>query len=203
MSKNDIISVHIHLTNENENFLNKSNLIKVKKGAFLINTSRGRIWDESVLIDLYNKEEIEVIISKVKVIRSDNSSYSLFMNKHIKFFILNNFPSVLFFYNFIGPVSCVIYKNSDEFFFNKNLKWFVDIDWYYRLFKNKKIKYFDNYNVISILNHEGKITYNIDIQTEMNNDYKYLFKEYIKFPMILLLIKLNFSYKKLKLKLMS
>ena len=150
-----------------------------------------------------NKEEIEVIISKVKVIRSDNSSYSLYMNKHIKNFILNNFPSVLFFYNFIGPVSCVIYKNSDEFFFNKNLKWFVDIDWYYRLFKNKKIKYFDNYNIISILNHKGKITYNIDIQTEMNNDYKYLFKEYIKFPMILLLIKLNFSYKKLKLKLLS
>lgn len=152
---------------------------------------------------LENKEEAEVMISKVKVIRSDNSWYSLSMNKYIKNFILNNFPSVLFFYNFIGPVSCVIYKNSNVFFFNKNLKWSVDVDWYYRLFKNRRIKYFDDYNIISILNHEGKITSNIDVQTEINNDYKYLVKDYIKFPMILLLIKLNFSYKKLKLKLMS
>ena len=152
---------------------------------------------------LNNKEEIEVIISKVKVKRSDNSFYSLSMNKHIKNFILNNFPSVLFLYNFIGPVSCIIYKNSDEFFFNKNLKWFVDVDWYYRLFKNKKIKYFDNFNIISILNHDGKISNNIDIQKEMKNDYKYLIKEYTNFPIILVLIKLYFYYKKLKLKLMK
>ena len=82
LSKNDIISVHIHLTNENENFLNKSNLIKVKKGAFLINTSRGRIWDESVLIDLYNKEVIKGIASDVLISEMDQNIKSPLLKLH-------------------------------------------------------------------------------------------------------------------------
>ena len=47
----DVLSIHIHLTPENERFLNASRLNMLKKGTILINTSRGRIIDESALLD--------------------------------------------------------------------------------------------------------------------------------------------------------
>ena len=153
-----------------------------------------------------NKGEFEVLVSRVLKMNSVNSVHLLpvsKLNKNIKNFIIYRFPSFLFFYNFLGPVSCVIFKNCDEFLFNINLNWYVDVDWYFRLFKNKKIKYFDNYNILSLLNHNDKITSNIDIQHDMNNDYRYLYKYYIKYPIVLSLISLNFSSKKIKFKLIK
>ncbi len=47
----DVISVHIHLTPENEHFLNAERLAQMKEGAILVNTSRGRIIDEAALLE--------------------------------------------------------------------------------------------------------------------------------------------------------
>ena len=47
----DVISVHIHLTPENEYFLNAERLAHMKDGVILINTSRGRVIDEAALLD--------------------------------------------------------------------------------------------------------------------------------------------------------
>jgi len=46
----DVISVHIHLTPENEHFLNAARLAQMKPDAILVNTSRGRIIDETALL---------------------------------------------------------------------------------------------------------------------------------------------------------
>ena len=47
----DVISIHIHLTPENENFLNAGRIARMKDGVILVNTSRGRIIDEAALLD--------------------------------------------------------------------------------------------------------------------------------------------------------
>jgi D-3-phosphoglycerate dehydrogenase / 2-oxoglutarate reductase len=47
--KSDIISIHIHLTKNTENFINKKNLSLMKKNCILINTSRGKIINENDL----------------------------------------------------------------------------------------------------------------------------------------------------------
>ena len=47
-------------------------------------------------------------------------------------------PRVLFFGNFIGPPSSIIYRNLSGVVFDEKLKWLVDIDFYIRLLEGKK-----------------------------------------------------------------
>lgn len=54
----DFVSCHCPLTNETENIINKDNLKKMKKSAYLINTSRGPVVDENALADALSSGEI-------------------------------------------------------------------------------------------------------------------------------------------------
>ncbi len=49
--QSDVVSIHLPLTNETENFVNRTFLSKMKKDAIIINTSRGRILDSRALIE--------------------------------------------------------------------------------------------------------------------------------------------------------
>ena len=52
LKKSDAVSIHVHLTPETENLFNKKTLMQMKKGAYLINTSRGKIVDEVALLEV-------------------------------------------------------------------------------------------------------------------------------------------------------
>ena len=54
----DIISIHLPLSEKTAGLLNKSNLHLMKPTAILINTARGEIIDEDVLIKMLKKKEI-------------------------------------------------------------------------------------------------------------------------------------------------
>ena len=49
MSRADVVSLHVPLTEETRRFINASALAQMKPGAFLINTSRGGVIDEPAL----------------------------------------------------------------------------------------------------------------------------------------------------------
>lgn len=51
LKKSDIISLHLPLTPETNQLINKQKLALLKKGAYLINTSRGKIINEKDLIE--------------------------------------------------------------------------------------------------------------------------------------------------------
>ncbi len=51
LSKSDIVSLHVPLTEETRHLMNKSTFEKMKKGSFLINTARGAVVDEHDLVD--------------------------------------------------------------------------------------------------------------------------------------------------------
>ena len=51
LAQSDFISVHVHLTEQTKNLLGKTELGKIKRGASLINTSRGGLIDEKALIE--------------------------------------------------------------------------------------------------------------------------------------------------------
>ena len=51
LSNSDIISLHCPLTKENRYIINTDTISKIKKGAFIINTSRGQLIDTEALIN--------------------------------------------------------------------------------------------------------------------------------------------------------
>lgn len=47
----DVISLHVHVNDETRNMINNAFLSRMKKGSFLINTSRGELVDEDAVIN--------------------------------------------------------------------------------------------------------------------------------------------------------
>ncbi len=47
----DVVSLHVHATDENKNLLNRELIAKFKSGAIFINTSRGELTDEQALVE--------------------------------------------------------------------------------------------------------------------------------------------------------
>ena len=58
LKSSNVISVHIHLTDENRGFISKELFSKMKKGVVLINTSRGAIIDEDAFLENLNSGHI-------------------------------------------------------------------------------------------------------------------------------------------------
>lgn len=56
--------------------------------------------------------------------------------------MLRNNPATLASKNIIGPPSAILYKR-DELFYDKRLKWLVDIDFYIRFLNNRRAIYVD------------------------------------------------------------
>lgn len=56
--KSDIISLHLPLTEETKNLINKSTFFQMKNKPIIINTSRGSIVNENDLIDAYHNDLI-------------------------------------------------------------------------------------------------------------------------------------------------
>lgn len=54
----DILTIHIPLNDNTHNFLDRNLLTEMKYGAWLINTSRGQLLDESALLDLLESGHI-------------------------------------------------------------------------------------------------------------------------------------------------
>lgn len=57
-AKSDIISLHCPLTQENYKMINADSIAKMKKGVYIINTSRGKLIDTNSLISKLEQEEI-------------------------------------------------------------------------------------------------------------------------------------------------
>jgi glyoxylate reductase len=51
LATSDVVSIHVPLTDVTRHMINPSTLAKMKRGAFIINTSRGAVIDEDALCD--------------------------------------------------------------------------------------------------------------------------------------------------------
>ena len=58
LSKCDILSLHVHLNEKNEHFINSEAIKLMKNNAIIINTSRGRIIDETALLSALHSKSI-------------------------------------------------------------------------------------------------------------------------------------------------
>jgi len=58
LKSSDIISLHCPLTKDNQYLINENSISKMKKGAYIINTSRGKLVDTQALISGLKKGQI-------------------------------------------------------------------------------------------------------------------------------------------------
>lgn len=54
----DVISIHIHLTPENVNFIDEQRLAAMKDGVIIVNTSRGKVIDEAALLQALERGKV-------------------------------------------------------------------------------------------------------------------------------------------------
>lgn len=140
----------------------------------------------------------EVIVSEVEVIMNAHVLERFNLPHYMKEKLLKTMPSLLYFYNFIGPVSCLCIKKELVMAFNKKLTWLVDVDFYYRLFASTHlISYCDNI-VQSIHGHEGQISQNIDILKRHKEDVNILLSGPHRTLSQLFFIRLSYGYQYIK-----
>jgi len=58
LTKSDIVSIHLNLSDETKRLMNKDQLYKMKPESILINTSRGEIIDEEALFTILKEKKI-------------------------------------------------------------------------------------------------------------------------------------------------
>lgn len=58
LAEADVLSLHIPMSSENENFINAEALSKMKNTSFLINTARGGVVDSKALADALNNDKL-------------------------------------------------------------------------------------------------------------------------------------------------
>lgn len=75
LANSDVVSLHCPLTEETKGIINAENISKMKSSAFLINTSRGPVINESDVAEALNRGEIAgaaVDVASVEPINADN-----------------------------------------------------------------------------------------------------------------------------------
>ena len=89
----DILSLHIPLSDETKNMINKTFLSKFKKPIFIINTSRGKVIKTDDLIDsLKNKK---VLGACLDVLEYEENSFNKINSKHDNMMFLKKSDNVL------------------------------------------------------------------------------------------------------------
>jgi len=116
----------------------------------------------------------EVVVSNFEV--SINGRYKLCRyNAWVKSFVLRH-PSILFLIKVIGPCACVAFRRSLYSPFCEELRWLVDVEWYYRLLRGRRFTYDPSILIRSIYGHKGQITLNIDIMQTFRSDRSVLLR---------------------------
>jgi glycosyltransferase involved in cell wall biosynthesis len=87
-------------------------------------------------------------------------------------------PEILFFGNFIGPPSSIIYEKSLNIEFDKKTKYVVDVDFYIRAFqKNKNFAYTPATLITNTAEQETQVTAQSLNSVTQLGEYSYLFNK--------------------------
>ena len=173
---------------------NWNNLISKAKGDYIWLLHHDEYWQKekniiSYIFSVINSKKPNILIlpiTKLKTKRIFKINFKM-IQKHITFkrmmkTYINN-PKLLIKSNIIGPPSALIYKKNN-FYYDRNLKYLVDVEFYIRLFNSynsKKIilgrKYFD---LISIQNNDKSITNFLrkEIRNLKKIEENYIFNRY-------------------------
>ena len=130
------------------------------------------------VIEILEDDQYDLIILPLIKVRGkyNCSHYPTYLKR---LFIM--VPSLLFACNPIGSPSVVIYKTKTAEKFDGNLRWFVDVEWYYRfLIKRPKVKILneEQFAIISDLNFSDTETNDMDVINILPKEQEYVMKKH-------------------------
>lgn len=112
--------------------------------------------------------DADVVIADIEVKTKDKKK-NRWLSHLTKKFICRH-PEWLFLQNAIGPTACIAFKRDQLQPFNLDLKWLVDIEWYYRLLKGKRVSICKSCKIQSTHGHAGQISQQLDIMQAFSQD---------------------------------
>ena len=132
--------------------------------------------DEEIVQDNYLRHisqlmssGVDLIISQVNVINEEHQKNQSFLCQWLKSFVCKH-PAGLFLINVIGPCACLTVRREYLQDFNTHLRWFVDVEWYYRMLCGKKFIIDKSLTIRSHHGHQGQITQNLDVMEVFKSD---------------------------------
>lgn len=199
----EIIVVDDSINNNIEDFVKKINQPHIKyyhnkpsKGAvanwnFGISLAKGKyievlhhdealasediLWEAKQLFETYHSS---AVIANYKVLIGGGVKKEISIKKQFRAFFIKH-PVLLFLSNLLGPCACVFIENGNVDYFDEKLHWLVDVDWYYRNLKDRKISMLaQNLFISSIHGHKGQITEELNIQAEASKDSQIIISKY-------------------------
>lgn len=79
LQNSDIVSLHVPLTRDTRNMINRTTFGQMKKGAVLINTARGEIVDQAALLEALNSGKVAAagldVLADEQLLRSQNQHH--------------------------------------------------------------------------------------------------------------------------------
>lgn len=112
--------------------------------------------------------DADVVIADLEVKKKDKKK-SRWLS-HLTRKLCCKHPEWLFLQNAIGPTACIAFKRDQLQSFNPDLKWLVDLEWYYRLLKGKRVTICKSCKIQSTHGHAGQISQQLDIMQAFSQD---------------------------------
>lgn len=199
----EVIVVDDSTNNNIEDYINKTDLLRIRyyhhkpsKGAvanwnFGISLAKGKyievlhhdeaLTSNNILWEVKQQFETahsSAVIASYKVLIGGITKKEHIIKKRFRAFFVKH-PVLLFLSNLLGPCACVFIENSNSDSFDEKLNWLVDVDWYYRVLKDRKISLLaPNLFVSSIHGHKGQITESLNTQAEAAKDSQIIISKY-------------------------
>lgn len=90
-------------------------------------------------------------------------------NRWLKEYVCHH-PTLLFLLNVIGPCACLTFRRELLQTFNTDLRWLVDVEWYYRMLNGRKPVCIHTLTIHSHHGHESQISQNINMKEAFLSD---------------------------------
>ena len=138
--------------------------------------------DEALVSDSFLKRvgqrlcEKEIVVADIEVHRSDGKVYGLYPKWVKRIFIAC--PALFLAINAIGPCAVVAMRREAVEMFDARCRWFVDVEWYYRIFRHRNACYLPSVRIASQHGHKGQITNNINTMVEAKHDAAVIREKY-------------------------
>lgn len=131
--------------------------------------------DHLVKIQSQMESGADVVLSRIQVSLTNGKTYGLY-NKFIKQLMLRH-PCLCIAINSFGPCACIAFRRCDTLF-NEDMRWFVDVEWYYRILRNRHAVYLPDTVIDSHHGSEGQITQNINPMKVAKADFTAIVNKY-------------------------